>query len=121
MKKIIFAGVLVWMVMTGCKKDKLCTTEFKTISVTITNLDGSPATFEKLNLIRLGTHDTIAITNDGGATYPLVDDNFDLTGTEDFLLEGFKNGQLLLSEAYVFGRDECHIQKVSGKNTIVLD
>ena len=121
MKKSIILLMLMTVCVGACKKEEACTEEFKIITVTITNFDGSPASFEELNLIRESNSDTISITNNGGAEYPLIDDSYDLAESENFLLRGYQQGMLVLSEPYIFGDDGCHVIMRSGKRNIALD
>lgn len=102
-------------------KDEGCTDEFKSITVTILNFDGTPAMLDELILINQATSDTTAISHNGDATYTLVDDNTPLGETENFVLRGFVGNNLVLSEPYTFGKDECHVEKIAGKSTISLD
>lgn len=121
MKKIITASLVILSVLASCEDEKECTMEFKVISVAITNFDGSPASFDKINLIRLSTNDTLPVTNEGGANFKLIDDSFEISGPEDFLLKGYQQEQLVVSETYTFGHDDCHVTKISGRSEITLD
>lgn len=114
--------VLLSVAFVSCKDDKeACTEEFKSITVIIQNFDGTPATFDELVLIQQTNNDSTAITNNGGDEFILVDDNTELGTSEEFLLRGIQGGILVLSEPYTFGRDDCHVMKISGKSKIMLD
>ncbi len=114
--------VLLSLALASCKDDKeACTEEFKSITVIIQNFDGTPASFEELVLINQNSNDSTYITNNGGDEFTLVDDNTQLGASEEFLLRGIQGGILVLSEPYIFGRDDCHVMKISGKSKITLD
>lgn len=118
LKSTLILTILV-LVTFSCKEE--CTDEFVMITVEITNFDGTPASFGDINLVRQGQNDTLPVTHLSEGMYQLVDDNTSLAESEDFLLKGYQSGQLVLSEPYTFGRDDCHVKKISGKNKIVLD
>ncbi len=114
--------VLLSLALASCKDDdEACTEEFKSITVIIQNFDGTPASFEELVLINQNTNDSTYITNNGGDEFTLVDDNTELGASEEFLLRGIQGGILVLSEPYIFGHDDCHVMKISGKSKITLD
>ncbi len=114
--------VLLGIAIVSCKDDdQACTEEFKSITVVIQNFDGSPASFDELILINQNTNDSTDITNNGGDVFTLVDDNTPLGASEEFLLRGIQGGILVVSEPYIFGRDDCHVMKIAGKSKITLD
>lgn len=114
--------VLLGIAIVSCKNDdEACTTEFKFITVVIQNFDGSPASFDELVLINQSTKDSTDITSNGGDVFTLVDDNTPLGASEEFVLRGIQGGTLVLSEPYIFGRDDCHVMKIAGKSKITLD
>ncbi len=121
MKKIITACLVILSVLASCKDEKECTLEFKVISVAITNFDDSPASFDEIHLIRLSSSDTLPVANDGGADFKLIDDSFEISESEDFLLQGYQQEQLVVSETYTLGHDGCHVSKISGRSEITLD
>ncbi len=118
--KLSFLTLLGFSIIS-CKDDEACTTEFKSITVVIQDFDGTPATLDDLWLIRQSDNDTTSITNNGGDVFTLVDDNTPLGEADQFMLRGYQAGNLVLSEPYTFGRDECHIMKIAGKSKITLD
>lgn len=114
--------VLLSIAIVSCKDDdEACTEEFKSIKVVIQNFDGTPASFDELVLIHQNTNDTTEVTNNGSDVFTLVDDNTPLGASEEFLLRGIQGGILVVSEPYIFGRDDCHVMKIAGKSKITLD
>jgi hypothetical protein len=57
----------------------------------------------------------------GDSIYTVLDDNYvnKLINRQDtFIFYGYYRGVLVVEETYVIKADECHVEKVSGRNRI---
>ncbi len=110
---------------TACKDDDSCTEEFKRITVSVKNLDGSAAQLDEVYWIELATNDTTSLAPTNSGVYILADDNTPIAGTATFRFDAYQNTSqgpfLVASENYVLQKGDCHIEKTSGKSTITLD
>ncbi|MBK6266226.1 hypothetical protein JKA74_14365 [Marivirga sp. S37H4] len=109
-----------------CDPDIMCTMVFATVDVQIVNEAGEPVKFDKYysvidgEIINLQEQDDYQQEN---GYYPVATDNemskVDFEGTEvEFV--GEKNGKEIISTKMIIGKDCCHIQKISGDETIVV-
>jgi hypothetical protein len=117
---LIFTLLFVVLISFQCKKESVCTMEFRTVSIqvvgeqlddffTIRNINGDTLRYE-----------LIAI--DQGA-YPVLDDNamfFLKNKTENFTFIGILEGQKVVEENFIIKADDCHIEKMSGAVTVYL-
>lgn len=112
---LIFAVIFI----SSCKES--CTEEFRSYSVVIKNFDGSLAELDTVLWISAVTSDTTILKPESKGTYMLMDDNSNIKSKTTFLLEAYIDGFLVASENYTFDSGECHVEKIEGRSTIVLD
>lgn len=130
MKKIMliaFFLISLSLIFIHCNKSNsssntiACTMEFRTISIKVLG-----DTLNHFYTIRANTGDTI-IVNSGTAldseTYPVLDDTYlnrFINSTEQFRFVGLKNNIVLVNELFTINADQCHINYVSGNQTVIL-
>ena len=130
MKKIMqiaFFLIFLSLIFIHCNKNNsssntiACTMEFRTISIKVLG-----DTLNYFYTIRVNTGDTI-IVNSGTAldseTYPVLDDTYlnrFINSTEQFRFVGLKNNIVLVNELFTINADQCHINYVSGNQTVIL-
>jgi hypothetical protein len=59
----------------------------------------------------------------GDSIYTVLDDNYvnELKNEQDtFVFYGYYRGVLVVEETFVIEADECHVQKISGKESVVI-
>ena len=133
MKRFLFFALVVVQFLSACtsSKDdqKMCTEEFRMITLSILNPDLSylqPTAYYMVNLV---TGDTILnhltypydVTNIG----PIVifSDNemiYTSNSGKSFRLTCYSGDELVVDENYVIKHDDCHVILVSGKTEIQL-
>lgn len=126
--------ILLLLLANSCKEVEqpdcavvVCTEEYKTISLTITDKDSNPVVLDDYytfidsrNRFKVA-QDTLSIKE---GSYPLVSDGeMDQLSFEGTVLifVGVKNGQNLVEQQFIVDKDCCHIQLVSGETAIQLD
>jgi hypothetical protein len=111
-----------------CNKDTMCTTEFRSISVTITPGAGNtqPITIDVYDynndkFIRNNSAASVGGTN----TYEIINDgDFGWLGKvnefEKFRVDIKVGNTVVKSEDYMLGRDCCHVLLSSGNTNVIL-
>lgn len=122
MKLNILSIVLVLTLVQSCKREdeSFCTEEFVTVGVTVTG-----KTLTNFYTIRKSTKDTITLSplDNNSNYYPILDDNYTSKlkdKREYFYFIGEINNEQVINETYLISANDCHIFKVSGKETIKL-
>lgn len=138
MKKHIYTAVLFMMLLSvtsmKCQKhvqnpdpcaDIACTAMFGMINVKVTDSTGNKIILDDAYTVRLDNNDTIrydqSATFDG--SYIILDDNYQkkmVNTSLNFRFVGIKNGKAAANETYTISADCCHINKQSGKSTIIV-
>jgi hypothetical protein len=108
-----------------CTGDIICTEIFAMVTVNVKDTNGAPVVLDEHYTIREKTGERISLADNGlqDGTYVVVDDNF--IGTlkksyEGFRFVGKKNGVEVVNETYEVEGDCCHVNKRSGKETVVI-
>lgn len=109
--------------------DEFCTTEFVTISVTITGQSQNPVALDSYSVVNLETAQDITITLNEAefefaqqeGRYPLVNDaTFERLQGSNIQFTGFINGQQVITGNYSAGRGCCHVEINSGDLQLTL-
>ncbi len=112
----------------GCSKSDdpdeiICSDEFRMIGLTVTG-----GRLNDFYTVRESTKDTIRFTESGtypiSRWHPVLDDSYQeiLKDTEEqFYFYGFADGERVVHELFIIGADACHIYKVSGKESVILN
>ncbi len=109
-----------------CQKDLMCTADFRSVSLRIRSTAGAPVVLDSFYTIRQASGEILRTASPGptpimNGAYPVLSDG----GTsrvcgEDFEFRGFKDGVQVVSEPYRIRFDCCHVERVSGKEEVVL-
>lgn len=116
-----------------CPPDLMCTMEFRSIHVSVTDGEGRPVALDKFRTIRLAdghefdlqagaSHWEDSIRKATGS-YPLLTDAQQKqisTKGETVEFHGEKNGVLVVQETYKVRDDCCHIDLVSGNRDVTV-
>ena len=98
---------------------RICTEEFRTVGLEI--IGGE---LDDFFTIRQSTMDTIQVDFPVlDSFYPVLDDSFqeELEGqVDEFEFVGFQEGEEVVREVFTIKADECHIEKVSGADSVTL-
>ena len=107
-----------------CKK-AICTMMFSSVNVNILDADSNAVKLSEYYTINIQTNDTIRHTGDTwpDGAYVVLDDSYTprmYNKKYDFRFVGISNGAMVVNEIYTISADCCHINKVSGKTSVVV-
>jgi len=129
--KIIVMLLTGICVLTACKKGatgKICTNEYRSFNVKLRSASQEAVELDTFYTRIVATNTTFH-ANDvtphlGEGYYNVIGDNQQLLLPEgkntDLRFIGVKNDQIIVNEPYVFKNNGCHIEKVSGKNEVIV-
>jgi hypothetical protein len=113
-------------------KQKLCTTEYRMLTVTITDQQSDPVFLTKYYVKKTSTGEITdfskedpvidSINRSHGIYFLCTDGMMSMTsvnGTE-FEFHGILDATEIVNEKYIIANDECHVYVVSGPTHIVL-
>ncbi len=136
MKKLLIPVLITTCFLsmaTNCKNRKpsttncegvMCTAMFAMINITVKDNAGNSVKLDEFHTTRLGTKEVIHPENAGmDGSYTVLDDSYmkQLMNTIDsFRFTGTKNGKEIVNEVFAIGGDCCHINKVSGKELVII-
>jgi hypothetical protein len=129
MKKILLLFSLLFLFACS-DRGKICTEEFRMISVEITDTVNEPIEIDNYYLIKVESGDTVftkdnpAVGNDiSGELIIFTDNQMAYTDEEgkEFRLNCYKDQTNIVQENYQIRHDGCHVELVSGKTRIRLD
>ena len=97
-----------------------CTEEFRTVGLEVIGAELDP-----YFTIRKSTNDTLEVNFEVFQSfYPVLSDAFqeELEGkVEEFVFVGFVEAKEVVRESFMIKADECHIEKVSGPDSVTID
>lgn len=109
--------------------ETLCTEQFVTITVSITNQAQNPVVLDRIEVINLQNQSdvTIPLSPSGlllaqqNGQYPIVNDiGIGRNQRQNLQFKGFINGVEIVNENYTVASDCCHVSLVSGTVELVL-
>tara|TARA_R110002073_G_scaffold128999_5_gene275232 strand:+ start:24760 stop:25185 length:426 start_codon:yes stop_codon:yes gene_type:complete len=108
----------------------LCTEQFVTITVSITNQGQNPVALDRIEVINLQNQSDVTIPLSSSTfllaqqqgQYPIVNDS-GIGKNQELILQfkGFVNGVEVVNENYVVAADCCHVSLVSGNQEVILE
>lgn len=108
-------------------ESRICTEEFKTISLEITNPNGEPVILDDFYTFydsRKKFEYTLNDIQEGKGIYPVITDaemdEIEREGTT-LIFVGEKEGVNIVEHQMVIGHDCCHIQLIAGDDKIVIE
>ncbi len=120
MYKLFIALYVILSIETcdfGNHKDIICSEIFAAVTIEV---KGNALT--DFYTVRTSTEEVIRHEMMfGDSIYTILDDNYvnKLINRQDtFIFYGYYRGVLVVEETYVIKADECHVEKVSGRNRI---
>jgi hypothetical protein len=118
---ILFGSIGI-MAASCQNHDVNCTEEFRMIGMIVTR-----DSLTDFYTVRVSVSDTIRFQGNIGYPennwYPVLDDNYQskISGSQDtFRFIGETNDTIVVDENFVIKADACHISKVSGADSIIL-
>lgn len=132
MKKLYLFLFVVLMALSSCERElpgKICTLEFRFITVTVKYSSGSPVFLDSVSTIIKNGGKQLAIEQwvihrEKGIYQIFNDSHGDMipkSANTGIKFAGFIGGQKVIEQDYVVTRDRCHISLVSGPTTIIVD
>jgi hypothetical protein len=106
-------------------KGVVCNTAFVREGVVVLNIDGDPIELDDAFTFNRAKNQTIRFKDfKFGDLYIVIDDSYQKTLKDETVkvqFIGVKNGKKIFNEPYTLTADCCHIKKLSGKDTIIVD
>ena len=121
MGRVHIGFLAVWISMSACQQETVCTTEFRSIGIRV--LGDSLTDFYTVRTSTLDTIRRSTTLESRTHLYVVLDDTYQsrIANTqEQFTFIGKINNHIVVNEAYVIKADGCHIDKVSGKSEVQL-
>ncbi|MEZ5018207.1 MAG: hypothetical protein R2800_14205 [Flavipsychrobacter sp.] len=112
---------------TNVCKDVVCTYEFRSIAIKVTNKQGDAVKLDDFYTIRKSTGDTIRHQTSSlfiQDSYIVLNDSYrkKLENQRDvFQFVAIINGKAVIDQPFVIAADCCHIAKESGVNEITIN
>jgi hypothetical protein len=127
MKKMFFA-LLPVLALAACSKcdedDNICTNEFRMIILKVESPSKAPVTLDSAYTIRLSNNDRFRSQEQTApGSYVVLDDSYHpkLKKAEDnFRFVGWRNNQIVVDQTYRISGDNCHINKRTGADSVVV-
>jgi methionine synthase II (cobalamin-independent) len=111
----------------GCEENKICTEEFRTISLEITNQDGDAVVLDDFYTFldsRKKFEYTLNDFHTENGIYPVLTDaemdEVERQGTT-LIFVGEKAGKNIVEHQMVIGHDCCHVILIEGDDKIVIE
>jgi len=137
--KNILLFIFIISLFTNCEKDEtiipcscpeqlLCTEEYRSIPVEITDEAGLPYVLDEFYTTQLSDGQKITVTKPDPVAYTLglylvlEDRNLDIVDKcgEEFKFTGLKNGVEVISKTFTIKNNCCHIELMKGETKVVI-
>ncbi len=105
----------------ACSEEVMCTEIFSMVTVQVTDQNGDAVLLDEVYTIRGNNAETIRPDQQAGGVYVVLDDSYRKkleNQKDDFRFIGMKEGKKVIEEVYSIAADCCHIQKISGNESI---
>jgi len=111
--------------ITECDIDGvICTEEFRTVEMSLTQSSGEPATLDSVVVTKDGetlfTASTDTVTT---GVFPVITDaemNDIIKEGSQVVFKGYESGAVIVNENYKVGHDCCHVVFIQGTQDVVL-
>lgn len=111
--------------------ERICTTEFRTVPVTVLDAAGQPVTGASFDVLRTSADTSVVCTGApseaclegqawGEGQYPIVSDAVPVDEAGEAFRLVITHGSTRLDTTYQIGYDGCHVFKASGPDTLRL-
>ena len=130
MKKVILIAAIlatILLTLTQCNKDKICTADFRSVTLTLKYSDEQPVLLDSLTVFWESENRYIrqeSISWEGvppNGDYLIVDDGMqkELEGEKETMrFTGFLDDKVIFKKDILVGADQCHV-KYLGKESLV--
>jgi len=115
-----------------CPTDLMCTMEYRTITISVTDTNGAPVALDEYRTVRLSDNREFDLRHDAGnwedsgrratGIYPVLTDSQQKeasTAGELFEFRGEKDNKVLVREQFRIRDNCCHVELLSGNTTVV--
>ena len=128
----LLAFLLVLAAVIGCNKsteecpqDQMCTEEFRFITLEARDTAQAPYLLDSVHTVVVESGAVVHPMDqmmDPGTYIVLSDNEKNLTSLagDTFSFNGFKGGELIVTERFVIRHDCCHINWVSGNTSVTI-
>lgn len=108
-----------------CGPNVMCTMLFASIGVAVNDVNGNTVTLDETETIRKSTGEVIKYDQSSAepGNYWIITDSYVQSlqnQTDSFEFIGKKDGKIVVDEPFVISADCCHVDKVSGKEVIII-
>lgn len=131
--KIVLVAGLAGLALISCKTTKkvacppntMCTMMFKSVSVLVTDANGTPVQLDEAYTIQTKTKETIRPEHHGSRDgyYVVLNDSYQKkleNQKASFRFIGKKDGKEVVNQLFVIEADCCHINRLEGPEKISL-
>lgn len=117
--------VLLALCLAACDSGTDCTDEFVRITVRVVDANGAPAKALRSTITNTRNLEAIGfVERDSTGTYTVLSDNnlaFVQRSGDVLTFEGISGDSLQASAEFTIGRQECHVARFEGPDTIVAE
>lgn len=133
MSRIFIFALALPLLSMQCKKNNqndcsnaICTEIFASVNVAVQDKDGNHINLQDYYTINVATGDTLRHNANGWpeGSYTVVDDSYVnkmYNRKLQFRFLGVQGNTIVVDEIYTISADCCHINKESGKDTIIIE
>ena len=128
MKHLLLLLVAFSLFSCTKKQDKACTALFAMITIQVKDTLNNPVLLDSTSIFVPSTNSYLSILTDdfykSNGEYVVFSDEFiHLTSEKkslEIIFRGFKNNSLKVNESIKVSQDGCHITKVSGNSSVIV-
>ncbi|HNS43510.1 MAG TPA: hypothetical protein PKN22_12195 [Taishania sp.] len=128
MKHLLLLLVAFSLFSCTKKQDKACTALFAMITIQVKDTLNNPVLLDSTSIFVPSTNSYLSILTDdfykSNGEYVVFSDEFiHLTSEKkslEIIFKGFKNNSLKVNESIKVSQDGCHVTKVSGNSSVIV-
>ncbi|MEZ4890947.1 MAG: hypothetical protein R2779_10495 [Crocinitomicaceae bacterium] len=128
MKHLLLLLVAFSLFSCTKKQDKACTALFAMITIQVKDTLNNPVLLDSTSIFVPSTNSYLSILTDdfykSNGEYVVFSDEFiHLTSEKkslEIIFRGFKNNSLKVNESIKVSQDGCHVTKVSGNSSVIV-
>jgi hypothetical protein len=128
MKHLLLLLVAFSLFSCAKKQDKACTALFAMITIQVKDTLNNPVLLDSTSIFVPSTNSYLSIQTDdfykSNGEYVVFSDEFiHLTSEKkslEIIFKGFKNNNLKVNESIKVSQDGCHVTKVSGNSSVIV-
>lgn len=132
MERILLLAITVLLLSCDKQNNKedcrqaICTEIFAMVNIAVQDVNNKPLILSEHYTVNVQTNDTLRFNNGNAwpeGNYTVADDSYTSkmhNKRYDFRFIGISNNKVVVNEVYTISADCCHINKVSGEDTVVV-